>query len=103
MVEKLFAAKKGQVFDGQVGQVQVMVARVDAAAPASGVDAARATAGQGPAIAREIFQDLGDATRAVAVSAIKPVGDLNAARQAIGLSPEDMPKSSAPAKRGPTL
>jgi peptidyl-prolyl cis-trans isomerase D len=103
MVEKLFAAKKGQVFDGQVGQVQVMVARVDASAPAAGVDAARATAGQGPAIARQIFQDLGDATRAVAVSSIKPVGDLNAARQAIGLSPEDMPKSSAPAKRGPTL
>jgi peptidyl-prolyl cis-trans isomerase D len=103
MVEKLFSAKKGQVFDGQVGQVQVMVARIDASAPAAGVDVARAAAGQGPAIARQIFQDMGEATRAIAVSTIKPVGDLNAARQAIGLSPDQMPKSSAPAKRGPTL
>jgi peptidyl-prolyl cis-trans isomerase D len=103
MIEKIFAAKKGQVFDGQVGQVQVMVARIDDAHPAAGVDVARATAGQGPAIAKEIFQDMGDATRAVAISTIKPVGDLDAARQAIGLSASDLPKSGAPPKRGPSL
>jgi peptidyl-prolyl cis-trans isomerase D len=103
MIEKLFAAKQGQVFDGQIGQVQVMVARIDASQPAAGVDVARATAGQGPALAKQIFQDLGDATRAVAISRIKPQGDLAAARQALGLSPSDLPKSSAPPKRGPTL
>jgi len=103
MIETMFAAKKGQVFDGQVGQMQVMVARIDDAHPAAGVDVARATAGQGPAIAKQIFQDMGDATRAVALSTIKPVGDLAAARQALGLSPSDLPKSSAPPKRGPSL
>ncbi len=103
MIERMFSAKKGQVFDGQVGQVQVMVARIDDAHPAAGVDVARATAGQGPAIAKQIFQDMGDATRAVAISTIKPQGDLNAARQALGLSPSDLPKSSAPPKRGPSL
>jgi peptidyl-prolyl cis-trans isomerase D len=103
MIEKLFAAKQGQVFDGQIGQVQVMVARIDASQPAAGVDVARATAGQGPALAKEIFQDLGDATRAVAISKIKPQGDLAAARQALGVAPSDLPKSSAPSKRGPTL
>ncbi len=103
MIEKLFSAKQGQVFDGQIGQVQVMVARIDASQPAAGVDVARATAGQGPAIAKQIFQDMGDATRAVALSTIKPQGDLAAARQALGLSPSDLPKSGAPPRRGPTL
>ena len=103
MIETIFAAKKGQVFDGQVGQAQVMVARIDDAHPAAGVDVARATAGQGPAIAKEIFQDMGDATRAVAISVIKPQGDLTAARQALGLSASDLPKSSAPPRRGPSL
>jgi len=103
MIEKLFAAKPGQVFDGQVGRVQVMVARVDASHPAAGVDAARAVAAQGPAIARQIFQDLGDATRATAVSVIKPQGDLATARQALDISPEDLPKSGAAPKRGPSL
>jgi hypothetical protein len=103
MIEKIFSAKKGEVFDGPVSQVQIIVARIDDSHPAAGVDVARATAGQGPAIAKEIFQDMGDAVRAVAVSTIKPEGDINAARQAIGLSPEDMPKNGAPAKRGPSL
>jgi len=101
MIEKLFSAKQGQVFDGQVGRVQVMVARIDAAHPAAGVDAARAGAGQGQALAREIFQDLGDETRATAVSAIKPQGDLTTARAALDISPEDLPKSGAPPRRGP--
>ncbi len=103
MIERLFGAKPGQVFDGQVGPMQVMIARIDASHPAAGVDVARATAGQGPALARQIFQDMGDATRAVAISVVKPQGDLTAAREAIGLSAEDLPKSSAPPKRGPAL
>jgi peptidyl-prolyl cis-trans isomerase D len=103
MIEKIFSTRKGEVFTGAVGQVQIMVARIDDAHPAAGVDVARATAGQGPAIAKQIFQDMGDAIRTVAISTIKPQGDLTAARQAIGLSAEDMPKSSAPAKRGPSL
>ena len=103
MIGKIFSAKKGQVFDGQIGAVQVMVARIDQSQPAAGVDVARATAGQGPAIAKQIFQDMGDATRAVALSTIKPQGDLAAARQALGLSSSDLPKSGAPPRRGPTL
>ncbi|HEX4199855.1 MAG TPA: peptidyl-prolyl cis-trans isomerase [Caulobacteraceae bacterium] len=103
MIEQIFSAKKGQVFDGAISPVQIMVARIDDSHPAAGVDVARATAGQGPALAKQIFQDMGDAIRTVAVSTIKPQGDINAARKAIGLSPEDMPKSSAPAKRGPSL
>jgi peptidyl-prolyl cis-trans isomerase D len=103
VIEQLFTAKPGQVFDGQVGQMQVMVARVDAARPAAGVDVARATAGHGPTLARQIFQDLGDAAKAVAISVIKPQGDLAAARQALGISPSDLPKTGAPPKRRPTL
>ena len=103
MIESIFSAKKGEVFDGSVSQVQVMVARIDDSHPAAGADVARATAGQGPAIAKEIFQDMGDAVRAVAVSTIKPEGDIAAARQAIGVSAEDLPKNGAPAKRGPSL
>jgi peptidyl-prolyl cis-trans isomerase D len=101
MVEMLFDAKQGEVVAGQVGPVQVMVARIDSVRAPAGDDAAREAAVVANSFNQMLLTDMIDATEALAVTVVKPQGDLAAARQALGLSPEDMPKSGAKPSRGP--
>jgi peptidyl-prolyl cis-trans isomerase D len=103
LAESLFDAKQGEVIAGQVGPVQLMVARIDTVRPAAGDDAAREAAVAARSFDQMILSDMIDAVQARAVSVIKPQGDLAAARLALGVSPDDLPKSGAKAKRGPAL
>ena len=103
MIERLFAAKKGDFVTGQVGQVQFMVARIDAVSPAVSLDAAREAAGGSKGFDQQIFEDMIAETQALAVSVIKPQGDLAAARLALGLTADEAAKSGAKPKRGPAL
>jgi peptidyl-prolyl cis-trans isomerase D len=101
MIDKLFSAKKGDVITGQVGPVQVMVARIDAVQPANTDQAAHATVAQAGDTAKQIFQDMVADARTMAVSKVKPTYDLAGARTALGLTADQLPKAGAKPSRGP--
>ncbi|HLK23120.1 MAG TPA: SurA N-terminal domain-containing protein [Caulobacteraceae bacterium] len=104
MIAALFAAKKGEVVSGPVGSaVAVIVARVDGMQAAAGPDAARQAQQAADAFNDSLLGDMVEAARVYAVAKVKPQGDLNAARQAIGAAPEEGSHSGAPPKRGPSL
>ena len=98
LLQKIFDAKQGEVFNGQTAQVQVMVAHVDSVTPAAPGVAASMVLGQRNQLSEQLFQDMGDLARQAAKDRIKPTFDVNLAREAIGVTPEQLGSaSSAPA------
>jgi peptidyl-prolyl cis-trans isomerase D len=103
VISALFNAKKGDVVSGRVGQVQVIVARIDGIQPATGEQAARQTVLASQQFNDALLQDMIAAARTHAVAVVKPVGDIAAARQALGVSQDETAQSGARPKRGPAL
>ncbi|HXQ10318.1 MAG TPA: peptidyl-prolyl cis-trans isomerase [Caulobacteraceae bacterium] len=103
VISALFNAKKGDVVSGRVGQVQVIVARVDGILPATGEQAARQTVLASQQFNDALLRDMIAAARTTAVAVVKPEGDLAAARQALGVSQDETAQSGARPKRGPAL
>jgi peptidyl-prolyl cis-trans isomerase D len=103
VINDLFAAKKGDLVSGQVGAVQVIVARIDGIQPAGGDNAARETVAAAAQFNQLLLQDMIAAARTRAVSVVKPEGDLTAARLALGIAADQTSQSSASPKRGPAL
>jgi peptidyl-prolyl cis-trans isomerase D len=102
---KIFAAKAGDILTGQTAQIPVMLARLDSIAPVAPLDGARLVVAQRERGTMQMFQDMGEALRAAAKASVKPTADLDKARLAIGVSPDDLPKAAAsgakPAKLAP--
>jgi len=96
LLQKIFEAKQGEVFDGQTAQVQVMVAHVDSVAPAAPGVAASMVLAQRNQLSEQLFQDLGDLARTAAKNRIKPTFDVNLARQALGVTPDQLTSSAPP-------
>ncbi len=85
LLAQLFPAKPGEVVVGpDVRPGPVVVARLQAVAPAAGPAAAQAAANQRPAMTRALLQDLGAAARAAARELVKPKVNYARARAAVG-------------------
>ena len=97
LLQKIFDAKQGEVFNGQTASVAIMVAHVDSVTPAAPGVAASVVLGQRTQLTEQLFQDMGDLAREAAKKRIKPTYDQALARQAIGVSDDQLPKSGAPA------
>lgn len=100
LAAKLFAAKAGDVIDGQTAQIPVMVARIDAVNTANVAQAAQIVVASRNRESVQLFNDIGAGAKEAAVTQIKPDASLDRARQALGVSPDQIPKSgssSAPA------
>jgi hypothetical protein len=102
-ISALFNAKKGDLVSGRVGQLQVIVVRVDGVLPASGEEAARQAVMASQQFNDTLAQDMVAAARTHAVAVVKPEGDLIAAHQALGVSQDETAQSGARPKRGPAL
>jgi peptidyl-prolyl cis-trans isomerase D len=89
---KLFMAKAGDIVTGQTSQIPVMVARIDSINPANTDEAARMVVAQRNRGSMQMFNDLGQLARNTAKAVIKPTYDLDRARTAMGVSPDDLPK-----------
>lgn len=98
LLQKIFEAKQGDVFNGQTSGVQVMVAHVDQVSPAAPGVAASMVQGQRSQLSEQLFQDMGDLARQAAKERIKPTYDINLAREALGVTPDQLGSSAAPAK-----
>jgi peptidyl-prolyl cis-trans isomerase D len=96
LAAKLFSAKAGDLITGQTSQIPIMIGRVDAIAPATPQDAAHFIVAERDRGTMTMFQDLGADLRAAAKAAVKPTSDLEKARLAMGVSPDDMPQPSSP-------
>ena len=94
---KLFSAKQGDVVTGPTAQISVWVVRIDTQSAAPPQIAARFTVAQNNPLSMQTFQDLGELARTAARDAVKPTTDLARARQALGLSPDNLPKGALPA------
>jgi peptidyl-prolyl cis-trans isomerase D len=103
VIAALFNAKRGEVVSGRLVQLQVIVARVDDIRPATGDQAARQTVLASQQFNDAILQDMIAAARAHAIAVVKPVGDIAAARQALGVTEDETAQSGARPKRGPSL
>ena len=99
---KLLTAKQGDVVTGATAQMPVMVGRIDAISPPAPAQGARLAVAQVGPMSNQIFQDMGDLARKAAKAAVKPTTDLNRARQALGISPDDLPKGALPASGSPS-
>ncbi|MDR3512141.1 MAG: SurA N-terminal domain-containing protein [Caulobacteraceae bacterium] len=95
LAEQLFTAKAGDIITGQTAQIPVMVARLDSVSPPAPAEAARMVVAQRDRATSQMFADLGEAVTAAAKTAVKPTSDLNRARTAMGVSPDDLPKAAA--------
>jgi peptidyl-prolyl cis-trans isomerase D len=95
LAQKLFSAKAGDIVTGQTGQLPVMVARIDSVNPAAQDQAARMIVVQRDRASMQMFNDIGQLARAAAKAEIKPTYDLDRARSAMGVSPDDLPKTTA--------
>jgi peptidyl-prolyl cis-trans isomerase D len=94
LAQRILAAKKGETIAAASAQGGVIVAHIDAVLPAPPGEAARtAAAGQAP-LAKQLYQDAMRLAQQAAQNKVKPKTDLNRARLAIGLSPDDFPKDS---------
>jgi peptidyl-prolyl cis-trans isomerase D len=102
-ISALFNAKKGDLVSGRVGQLQVIVVRVDGVLPATGEEAARQAVMASQQFNDTLAQDMVAAARNHAVAVVKPEGDLIAAHQALGVSQDETAQSGARPKRGPAL
>jgi peptidyl-prolyl cis-trans isomerase D len=98
--QKLFDAKSGEVFDSQIqrDQMQVIVARVDSVSPAAPGVAASMALGVRTQLTEQLFQDMSDLARQAAKDRIKPTYDINLAREALGVTPDQLGSGAAPAK-----
>jgi hypothetical protein len=72
-----------------------MVARIDSISPANPDEAARMIVAQRNRGTMVLFNDIGGLARNAAKSVVKPSYDLDRARSAIGVSPDDVPKTAA--------
>ena len=97
LLQKIFEAKQGEVFNGQTSQVQVMVAHVDSVTPAASGVAAAMVLGQRTQLSEQLFQDMGDLARTAAKNKIKPTYDINLAREALGDTPDQLGSGAPPA------
>ena len=97
--QKVIDAKQGDVFEAQIqpNQVQIIVARVDAITPASPEIAASMIMNQRNQLTEQLFQDMADLARTAAKDRIKPTYDINLARQAIDVTPDQLASSAPPA------
>ncbi|MDR3507281.1 MAG: peptidyl-prolyl cis-trans isomerase [Caulobacteraceae bacterium] len=100
MSQKIFAAKKGEVFSGATAQVAVMVAKLDDVQPPAPAQAAMLVAQESDTLTGQLFQDIGLMLRNSARAKIKPVSDLARARSALGLSADTLPKDTPPKDGG---
>jgi hypothetical protein len=92
---KLFEAKARDIVTGQTSQLPVMVARIDSINPANPKEAARMIVAQRNRGTMLMFNNIGTLARNAAKAAVKPTYDLDRARSAIGVSPDDLPKTAA--------
>ncbi len=92
---QIFAAKKGDVISGPTGQVQYLVGQIDASAPPATAQAAALALQRRDAFSEQLFEDLEGVMRERIKDQIKPKTNLALARQALGLSPDSLPKTGA--------
>jgi peptidyl-prolyl cis-trans isomerase D len=95
LAAKLFTAKAGEIVTGQTSQIPVMVARIDQVKPADPAEAGRMVVAQRNRATMQMFNDLGVLARNTAKAVVKPTYDLDRARSAMGVSPDDLPKTAA--------
>jgi peptidyl-prolyl cis-trans isomerase D len=100
---KLFGSKAGEVITGRTGQVAVMVAHVDAIHPAAAALAAPMAVQESRQVTGQLFESLGQSVRAAALASVKPRIYQDHALAALGLSPDDLPKTAAPPAKRPGL
>ena len=98
LLQKIFDAKQGEVFNGQTAQVSIMVAHVDAVTPAAPGVAASMVLGQRTQLSEQLFQDMGELARKAAQAKIKPTYDVKLAHEAIGVTDDQAAVSGAPAR-----
>jgi len=94
---KLFTGKAGDIVTGQTTRIPVMVARIDSVNPAPVDQAARMIVAQRDKASAQMFNDVGQLARLSARAQINPTYDLDRARSAIGVSPDEVPKGAATA------
>jgi peptidyl-prolyl cis-trans isomerase D len=94
LAQHLFAAKPGDVLSGRTGQLAFMVLKVDALRPADPTVAAPLIANNGMQVSQMLFEDLAQGLQIAANSAIKPQVHLDRADAALGLTPDELPKST---------
>ena len=92
--DHIFTSKKGDVFSGATGQVDFMIARLDADNAPAPAQAAAATMQIIPAFSQQLAQNMVSQLRDVAKAQIKPVTDASMARQALGLSADSAGKAA---------
>ncbi len=95
LLGRVFAAGSGEVVVGQ-GPQGLIIAKIDRIGEAAPQVLAMAGAPLRSASARDLFQDMAQATRTAARDRIKPHVDVRRARQALGLDADGPP--AAPAK-----
>jgi peptidyl-prolyl cis-trans isomerase D len=84
LLSQVFSAKPGEVVSGPDVKLGMVVAKLNAVVPASGQQAAQATADARQAASQATVQDFAAAVRAAAAAAIKPKIDYAKARAAVG-------------------
>lgn len=94
---KLFSAKAGDIVTGQTARIPVMVARIDSIRPPAPLDAAHMVVAERAQATEQMFGDFADAISRAAKAAVKPTYDIDRARLAMGLSPDDLPKTATAA------
>ena len=94
-LNRLFQAKSGQTFLAPIPPASVAIAKVMAVQPGALPDVARETVDARPQLSQQMNQsEFGDMLRTAARKAIKPRVDEALARQALGVSPDQLPASS---------
>jgi len=86
LAQRIFAAKKGDVFAGATPQQTILVARIDSSTPPAPADGARTTVQVVADLSQSLAQDMSAAFGVVAKSKIKPTVNLDRARQALGVT-----------------
>ncbi len=91
----LFQVKSGEVFTAPIPPASVAIARVTSVQPGALSEAARETLDARPQLSQQMNQsEFSDMLRTAARKAIKPKVDEALARQALGVSPDQLPASS---------
>jgi len=85
LIAKVFAAKKGDVFVGQAGEIGFVVARLDQIDASAKPEIARVAQAQTQQMSSGLMQSMGQLARTAARDIIKPRIDIAKARSALGL------------------
>jgi peptidyl-prolyl cis-trans isomerase D len=104
LAQRLFTAKPGDILSGRTGQFAFMVLKVDAVRPPDQASAAPIVANYAPQVSQMLFDDLAQGLQTAANAAIKPQVHMDRADAALGLAPDELPKTSGgtAAPQGPS-